>query len=92
MKAARCYRGEVDHLAPLGPYRHIDGLEQAGIDQNSLDIIDNLALSNPNPNPDPDPRATRFSSVVGVQFLSLSDSVVPCCGNIVFDSVRVKLG
>ena len=41
MKAAQCYRGEVDHLAPLGAYRHIDGLEQAGIDPNSLD---NLAL------------------------------------------------
>jgi hypothetical protein len=32
---------EFDHLAPLGAYRHIDGLEQAGIDPNSLD---NLAL------------------------------------------------
>ena len=39
MKAAQCYRGEVDHLAPLGAYRHIDGLEQAGINQNSLDKL-----------------------------------------------------
>ena len=35
----QCYRGEVDHLAPLGAYRHIDGLEQAGRNQNSLDKL-----------------------------------------------------
>ena len=32
---------ELDHLAPLGAYRHKDGLEHAGIDPNGLE---NLAL------------------------------------------------
>lgn len=32
---------EVDHLAPLGAFRHIDGLVHAGIDPNGLE---NLAL------------------------------------------------
>jgi hypothetical protein len=33
----------------------------------------------------------RLSPVVGVQILSLSDSVVPCCGDAVLNSVRLKL-
>jgi hypothetical protein len=32
---------EVDHLAPLGAFRHIEGLEHFGIDPNGLE---NLAL------------------------------------------------